>query len=52
VKDSMAGKIHETVSRIVCILYAPRDGVTEDTLQGWAQELRANIERFAVSGAK
>lgn len=52
VKDSMAGKIHETVSRIVCILYAPRDGVTEDVLQGWAQELRANIERFAVLGSE
>ena len=51
VKDSMAGKIHETVSRIVCILYAPRDGVTDDALQGWAQELRANIERFAVLGS-
>lgn len=49
VKDSMAGKIHETVSRIVCILYAPSECVSQDTLQGWAEELRAAIQRFAVA---
>jgi DNA/RNA-binding domain of Phe-tRNA-synthetase-like protein len=49
VKDSMAGKIHETVSRIVCILYAPSECVEESALQGWAEELRSAIKRFAVA---
>ena len=49
VKDSMAGKIQETISRIVCILYAPQNGVSESQLQAWSEELRESILRFAVT---
>lgn len=48
VKDSMAGKIDKTVSRIVCILYAPQDSVSENLLEHWAETLRQSIERFAI----
>lgn len=47
VKDSMAGKIDQSVSRIVCILYAPRDTVPEIQLDQWAEMLKTSIERFA-----
>ncbi|MEI8214080.1 MAG: hypothetical protein WCI02_18160 [Planctomycetota bacterium] len=49
VKDSMAGKIDETVSSIVCILYAPSAGVSETQLADWAAELERSIQRFATS---
>jgi DNA/RNA-binding domain of Phe-tRNA-synthetase-like protein len=48
VKDSMAGKIDKTVSKIVCILYAPQDSVSENLLEHWAETLRQSIERFAI----
>jgi DNA/RNA-binding domain of Phe-tRNA-synthetase-like protein len=47
VKDSMAGKIDETVSKIVCILYAPQEAVSELLLNQWTESLRQSIERFA-----
>jgi DNA/RNA-binding domain of Phe-tRNA-synthetase-like protein len=48
VKDSMAGKIDKTVSRIVCILYAPRDSVDALWLDQWAVLLRTSIEQYAT----
>ena len=48
VKDSMAGKIDETVSRIVCILYAPRDSVDALWLEQWALMLQTSIQQFAT----
>lgn len=48
VKDSMAGKIDQTVSKIVCILYAPRENVPENLLNQWAETLQQSIQRFAT----
>ena len=48
VKDSMAGKITETVSEIVCILYGPNEGIPQEWMDDWASELKQSIERFAI----
>jgi DNA/RNA-binding domain of Phe-tRNA-synthetase-like protein len=48
VKDSMAGKIDETVSRIVCILYAPQESVSALWLEQWALMLQTSIQQFAT----
>lgn len=48
VKDSMAGKIDKTVSKIVCILYAPKEGVANELLEHWAELLQTSIRRFAT----
>jgi len=48
VKDSMAGKITETVRSIVCILYAPAAVVSESQLAEWTAELKRSIQRFAT----
>jgi DNA/RNA-binding domain of Phe-tRNA-synthetase-like protein len=48
VKDSMAGKIDKTVSKIVCILYAPKDGVAAEQLELWARVLQESIRKFAT----
>jgi len=48
VKDSMAGKITETVSEIVCILYGPNEGIPQEWMDEWASELKHSIERFAI----
>lgn len=49
VKDSMAGKITETVRSIVCILYAPAAAVSQNQLAEWTAELKRSIQRFATS---
>ncbi|MBM3964700.1 MAG: hypothetical protein FJ308_06480 [Planctomycetes bacterium] len=48
VKDSMAGKITETVSEIVCILYGPIEEIPKEWMDDWAFELKHSIERFAI----
>jgi DNA/RNA-binding domain of Phe-tRNA-synthetase-like protein len=48
VKDSMAGKIDKTVSKIVCILYAPKESMAQEFLEPWAQMLHESIRRFAT----
>lgn len=48
VKDSMAGKITETVNEIVCILYCPNEGIPREWMDEWASELKQSIERFAI----
>ena len=48
VKDSMAGKIDKTVSKIVCILYAPKESMAQELLEPWAQMLHESIRRFAT----
>ena len=48
VKDSMAGKIDKTVSKIVCILYAPKDSMVNELLEQWARTLQDSIQRFAT----
>jgi hypothetical protein len=44
----MAGKIDKTVSRIVCILYAPQESVGALWLEQWALMLQTSIQQFAT----